>query len=106
MKDEDLVTTAEMPVPDCPDCPDSLGYSPEYFALNKHVGPLMWDYSEGNNERYKQITTFLCGQRPRGTLGHDSLDAYKATEKIGILAGLPDDWATCKTCGGSGERLT
>lgn len=88
----------------CPDCPQSLGYSPEYFALNKHIGPLMWDFSEGNNApRYKQITTFLCGREPRGPLGHDSMDAYKATEKLGILAGLPDDWATCRTCGGSGE---
>jgi hypothetical protein len=96
-------TPSSEPTP-CPDCPESLGYTPEYFALNKHVGPLMWDWSKGNNDNYKKITTFLCGRAPRG-LGHDTMDAYKATEKLGILAGLPRDWSTCKTCSGSGELL-
>lgn len=85
----------------CPDCPESLGYAPAYWAVYQSIQWLIWNRVD--LPEYKQVTTFLCERPPRSGLGHDSLDAHRAAEKLGWLAGLPKDWATCKTCHGSGS---
>ena len=92
----------EQPTP-CPDCPEHLGYTPAAFRLHKHLGPLMWDALALTDQQYAQITTLLAGRVPRSPFGHDSLDNYNAAHTLGVMAGLPEKWSTCPTCGGSGE---
>lgn len=47
-----------------------------------------------------ELTGGLAGRPPRSPFGHDCSDAYQACRKISAAAGLPEDWSTCKTCGG------
>jgi hypothetical protein len=46
-----------------------------------------------------KLTAGLAG-REMSPFGHDGCDRWKATAAIVKAAGLPDDWGTCKTCGG------
>lgn len=85
---------------ECPKC--KAGYSKSYDIVAKHLNGLMWDIEVGNNKDVVKITKFLCGRDHRGVLGHDSIDAWRAVRKLGELAGLPEDWQTCKHCDGTG----
>lgn len=51
----------------------------------------------------KDIIAFGTGLagREASWLGHDAIDRWKATKAIVRAAGLPEDYFTCKTCGGS-----
>ncbi len=91
--------------PHCEDCPDcEAGYSNTYRLVAKHINSFVWDTDAlKQSEEYCTITTFLCEREPhRFLLGHDSLDAMHAIKKLGELAGLPNGWGTCQTCGGDG----
>ena len=84
----------------CPHC--SGGYSASYDALKGHINALMWDRAALEDANIASITTFLCGRSPHAPFGHDSSDAYMAIVKLGELAGLPEEWATCSHCRGEG----
>jgi hypothetical protein len=47
----------------------------------------------------EELTAGLAGRRC-SFLGHDALDRWQAIKTIIKAAGLPEDWGTCKTCGG------
>jgi len=49
-----------------------------------------------------QLTDALAGRGHRSPFGHDSTDIWRAMHKIVQAADLPEDWGTCKVCGGSG----
>lgn len=79
------------------------GYSRSYDTVAKHVNALMWDRATKTDANVSAITTFLSGRAPdRSLFGHDSIDAWSAVKKLGELAGLPEDWARCASCKGSG----
>jgi hypothetical protein len=44
----------------------------------------------------------LAGRRDSGPFGHDSIDAWRATEKIISAAGLDTNWGRCPACEGQG----
>lgn len=48
-----------------------------------------------------RVSTFLAGRKP-SIMGHDGLDGYSATLKIGKLAGLKKGWHVCSVCKGTG----
>lgn len=49
-----------------------------------------------------ELTGGLAGRATCSPFGHDSIDAWSACKAIIKAAGLPEDWSTCKTCGGDG----
>ena len=85
---------------ECPKC--KAGYSVAYKLLEKHINSMLWDTNALKEESYAKITGFLAGRMAGGIFGHDCSDTYTAICKLGELAGLPDSWATCAYCGGSG----
>lgn len=85
----------------CPNC--RAGYSASSDVIAKHINSLMWDRATKTDKNVAAITAFLGGRSPdRSFLGHDSCDAWAAVKKLGELAGLPPEWATCAYCGGDG----
>ena len=53
-----------------------------------------------------EFGTGLAG-REGSFLGHDSIDSWRATEKVIAAAGLdPDTWGYCRTCKGHGSTET
>ena len=90
--------------PYCEKCPHChAGYSHSYDLLAKHINAMMWDAAVTKDPNGAAITTFLSGRSPlRSVFGHDSTDAWSAVKRLGTLAGLPAEWATCSHCGGDG----
>lgn len=51
-----------------------------------------------------ELTTGLAGRSPNRPFGHDSIDAWVATQKIIEAAGLDDKtWGICNECKGKGS---
>lgn len=86
----------------CPAC--RAGWSGAYWAISEHVNRLMWDTDNLRKyPEYAKLTEWLCGRSGlRSGLGHDSMDAWAAVDKLATLANLPDDWERCPVCNGSG----
>jgi hypothetical protein len=86
---------------ECDDC--EAGWSRTHDRIAKYIRPLIWDRDLKDDPMMRRVAEFLTG-RPYeyGLFGYDSIAASNAVDKIGHLAGLPDDWRTCPTCGGDG----
>lgn len=54
-------------------------------------------------KRAEELTSGLAGRAPSGIIGHDAIDNWQAVKAIVKAAGLPEDWGTCKTCGGDNQ---
>lgn len=87
---------------ECTDCQGS-GESRAYRLVKGPVGKLLWG-DAAKDPAASRITGYLAGRAPREPIGHDSLDQWNAVEWLGELAGLPDHWEACPTCGGSGDH--
>ncbi len=85
----------------CPKC--NAGYSKSYDILQSALTALMWRDDPARDPNVAVITGFLAGRPPRPPFGHDSIDMWAACKKLGELAGLPEGWAECAHCEGSGE---
>lgn len=99
---------------DCPDCEHGATKSGEALehlvhlilvagsdSLRGMVHPWIVDagVSDVGDTMY-ELTSGLSERPCHRPLGHDAIDRWTATKNIIKAAGLPEDWATCKTCNG------
>lgn len=84
----------------CPDC--EAGYSDAYELVAKALRGLMWDHKISTHPVAGKITEYLAGRPGDSPFGHDSVDHWSAVKKLAELAGLPEGWDRCTTCGGHG----
>lgn len=64
-----------------------------------------WGWGGGGMRPSVDIAEFglgLAGRRDNSPFGHDSSDAWRATDKIIKAAGLSEEWGRCPTCEGQG----
>jgi hypothetical protein len=68
----------------------------------RDTGCLAWGVRPSADIR--EFGTGLAGRESDGSLGHDGIDRWRATDALIRAAGLdPDVWGKCSTCDGTGS---
>lgn len=57
----------------------------------------------GPGAKWAELSGALAGRMPEPPFGHDSSDRWRVESALIKAAGLPEDWARCKDCDGTGE---